>query len=69
MAASLTVGDLSVRADVSRADMVLACLVTQVGMRISSGSQLANKFVRQFACAGDKRFTRVVVRLRGRKSW
>src|SRR5271156_5905372 len=30
--ASLTVIDLSVRADVSRADMVVACLVTRVGM-------------------------------------
>ena len=30
--ASLTVIDLPVRADVRRADMVLACLVTRVGM-------------------------------------
>jgi hypothetical protein len=33
--AFLTVIDLSVRADVSRADTVLACLVTRVGMSIS----------------------------------
>jgi hypothetical protein len=32
--ASLTVIDLSVRADVSRTDMVLACLVTRVGMSL-----------------------------------
>jgi hypothetical protein len=37
MLAFLTVIDLSGRADVSRADMVLACLATRVGMRFLSG--------------------------------
>ena len=41
MLAVLTVIDLSGRADVSRADMVLACLVTRVGMARDSSRSVS----------------------------